>query len=198
MSTSVSNLVQYSRVRRTAALIAALSSITVASLYAQPTPRVAIDNFGQVSSTYYRGAQPVGQDYSDLAAIGIRSVINLTSDDAQPVEAAMASQAGLKYFQIPMTTHTAPTPAQVAQFLALVNDPQNQPVYVHCVGGSHRTGVMTAVYRIVHDQWTPDRAFAEMRTFKFGPDFLHAEFKRFVLGYQVDAAATKAAPPSMR
>ena len=198
MSTSVSNLFQYNRVRRTAALIVALSSITVVSLSAQPTPRVAIDNFGQVSATYYRGAQPVGQDYRDLASFGIRSVINLTSDDAQPVEAAMASQAGLKYFQIPMTTHTAPTPAQVAQFLALVNDRQNQPVYVHCVGGSHRTGVMTAVYRIVHDQWTPERAFSEMRTFKFGPDFLHAEFKRFVLGYQVDAATTKAAVAGMR
>ena len=105
----------------------------------------------------------------------------------------MVASAGLKYFNIPMTTHTAPTSTQVGQFLGLVNDPQNQPVYVHCVGGSHRTGVMTAVYRMVHDQWTPDRAFAEMRTFKFGADFLHAEFKRFVLGYRIDASAAGAA-----
>jgi len=51
----------------------------------------------------------------------------------------MAAAAGLKYVQIPMTTHTPPTPAQLAQFLGIVNDPASGPVFVHCVGGpSHR------------------------------------------------------------
>ena len=30
--------------------------------------------------------------------------------------------------------------------LQIVNDPAQQPVFVHCVGGKHRTGVMTAAY----------------------------------------------------
>jgi tyrosine-protein phosphatase SIW14 len=145
---------------------------------------VRIDNFGRVSDTYYRGAQPQGRDYADLAGLGVKTIINLTSDDADANEPAMARQAGLKYFQIPMTTHDAPTDLQIAQFLKLVEDPANQPVYVHCVGGRHRTGVMTAVYRMTDNNWNADRAFSEMKQYKYGADFLHPEFKHFVYAYK--------------
>ena len=116
---------------------AATAAISAASVH--------IDNFGKVDSTYYRGGQPQGRDYADLAALGVKTLINLTSDDADSQEPTMAKSAGLAYFQIPMTTHQPPTAAQIATFLKIVNDPANQPVYVHCVGGRHRTGVMTAV-----------------------------------------------------
>ena len=149
---------------------------------------VRIDNFGRVDSHYYRGAQPQGRDYADLVALGVKTVINLTSDDADAGEQAMVEGAGMKYVQIPMTTRTAPTSAQLAEFLQIVNDPAQQPVYVHCVGGRHRTGVMTAVYRITDAHWTSDQAFAEMKQFKFGADFLHPEFKRFVYGFHPDSA----------
>ena len=95
-------------------------------------------------------------------------MVNLTSDDADAAEKADAERAGLHYFQIPMTTHEAPTPAQITTFLALVADPANEPIYVHCVGGRHRTGVMTAIYRMTHDGWDAARAFAEMKRYKFG------------------------------
>ena len=145
--------------------------------------RIRIDNFGRVDPTYFRGAQPEGRDYADLATLGVKTIINLTSDDAQANEQAMAGQAGLKYLQIPMTTHEPPTAAQLAEFMTIVNDPASQPVYVHCVGGRHRTGVMTAAYRITQDGWTADQAFQEMKQYKFGADFLHPEFKKFVYGY---------------
>ena len=160
---------------------------------------IRIDNFGQVDSNYYRGAQPQGQDYANLAGLGIKAVINLTSDDASADEQTMTERAGMKYFQIPMTTHVPPTAAQVTEFLKIVNDPINQPVYVHCVGGRHRTGVMTAVYRMSRSSWTPDQAFKEMKQFKFGADYLHSEFKQFVYAYpamlRVAATATAAALP---
>jgi protein tyrosine/serine phosphatase len=148
---------------------------------------IQIENFGQINPAYYRGAQPSGEDYADLAALGIRTIINLTSEDSDENEGEMVKRAGMSYVQIPMTTHKAPTSAQLDQFLALVSDRARQPVYVHCVGGRHRTGVMTAVYRMTQDRWTADRAFKEMKLYKFGADFLHAEFKKFVYGF--DAAA---------
>jgi len=145
--------------------------------------KIHIDNFGQVSPTYFRGSQPEGKDYVDLAKLGVKTLINLTSDDADATEEAMAKQAGMSYLQIPMTTRVAPTPAEIAMFLKVVNDPQNQPVYVHCVGGRHRTGVMTAIYRMTVDKWTSDQAFNEMKQYKFGATFLHPEFKSFVFDY---------------
>ena len=185
----------------TAVLVLALSLSPAVARYATAAPQASavsrpsihIDNFGRISPTYYRGAQPQGRDYADLAALGVKTLINLTSDDASPDEKAMAGKAGLSYFQIPMTTHAVPTTAQLAQFMKMVTDPSKQPVYVHCVGGKHRTGVMTAAYRMAHDGWTADRAFKEMKQYKFGADFLHAEFKQFVYGYRPETLHADAA-----
>jgi protein tyrosine phosphatase (PTP) superfamily phosphohydrolase (DUF442 family) len=156
--------------------------------------RIRIDNFGRVNSSYYRGAQPKGQDYADLASLGIRTVINLTSDDADASEKTMTDRAGMGYAQIPMTTHEPPTAAKLAEFLKLVNDPARQPVYVHCVGGRHRTGVMTAAYRMTKERWTADQAFKEMKQYKFGAEFLHSEFKDFVYRYRPEPIRTAASP----
>lgn len=185
----------------TAALVLSLSlgPATAQFAYADPPKGVAsissirIDNFGKVDDAYYRGGQPQGQDYAALAALGVKTIINLTSDDAVATEKELATKAGLAYFQIPMTTRVVPSPAQLTEFLKLVNDPKNQPVYVHCVGGRHRTGVMTAAYRITHDGWTADQAFKEMKLYKFGADFLHPEFKQFVFAYPASLATAAAA-----
>jgi len=189
---------QLARLYTAVLVVAALSSTAAASANLS---QVRIDNFGQVNDNYYRGSQPAGRDYADLAAIGVKTLVNLTSDDADPEERAMAERAGMHYFQIPMTTHEPPTQEQLAQFLRIVDDPANQPVYVHCVGGRHRTGVMTAAYRMTEEGWTADRAFKEMKDYKFGADFLHSEFKDFVYDYQpqravVVATAQKAAATS--
>ena len=166
---------------------------TRASAAAVDTSAIHIDNFGRVDASLYRGAQPQGHDYADLKALGIKTIVNLTSDDADPNEKAMVEAAGLTYVAIPMTTHTTPTKAQLTQFLGLVNDPASAPVYVHCVGGRHRTGVMTATYRMTNAGWTADQAFNEMKQYKFGAEFLHPEFKDFVYSYRPDTTRTTVA-----
>ena len=52
---------------------------------------------------------------------------------------------------------------------------------------------MTAVYRMTDEGWTPNQAFAEMKKYKFGADFLHSEFKDFVYSYHADAHVLVAA-----
>ncbi len=172
-----------------ATLIVLASLVVPAAAQGNATAaKIRIDNFGQVSDLYYRGAQPTGGDYADLASLGIRTVIDLTSDDTDPGERMATERAGMHYVRIPMTTHRAPSSAQLEEFLRVVNDAARQPVYVHCVGGRHRTGVMTAAYRMTHDGWSADRAFAEMKQYKFGADFLHSEFKAFVYDYRATPA----------
>jgi tyrosine-protein phosphatase SIW14 len=148
--------------------------------------KVQIDNFGRVSPAYYRGAQPKSGDFGDLAALGIHTVIDLTKD-GDTKEPSVVQSLGMKFYRIPMTTRETPSAETIALFLGLVNDPANQPVYVHCQGGRHRTGLMTALYRMTHEGWSGDKAFAEMKQYKFGADYLHPEFKRFVLNYHPDA-----------
>lgn len=177
------------RVRAAAVAVLISLSFGLAAAAQSPVDRVRIDNFARVNNTYYRGAQPVGSDYADLAALGVRTVIDLTSSDSQASEGSLVQQNGMRYVRIPMTTRTAPTATQVAQFLAIANDPASQPVYVHCVGGKHRTGVMTAVYRMTRDGISGDAAFREMKQFGYGADFLHPEFKKFVHTYDPRRAA---------
>jgi protein tyrosine/serine phosphatase len=143
---------------------------------------IRIGNFGRVNDNYFRGAQPGGRDYADLAALGVKTVIDLQDygDNAEP---AMVQSAGMKYVRIGMSTRVNPTRQQLEQFLQIVNDPASQPVYVHCAGGRHRTGVMTAVFRMTNEGWTGDRAFKEMKKYNFGADFLHPEFKSFVYAF---------------
>jgi protein tyrosine/serine phosphatase len=191
-----------------AAILLGLSLVVPAAAQAATSAAIAnvrIDNFGQVNEHYFRGGQPEGRDYDDLKALGIKTVIDLTDDDSDAREPGAVRSLGMKFVSIPMSTHETPSAEKVAKFLDIVNDPANQPVYVHCVGGRHRTGVMTAVYRMTDDGWTADRAFAEMKNYKFGADFLHSEFKDFVYSYRPApaagvkaAAATKAATGSTR
>jgi protein tyrosine/serine phosphatase len=171
---------------RVAVYVALLISIPAAAQTAGLVP--SIDNFGTVNQTYYRGAQPTGRAYNDLAASGVKLVIDL-QEDGLASEPALVQSAGMKFVRIPMNTRVAPTPDQIALFLKLVNDPSNQPVYVHCAGGRHRTGVMTAVYRMTQESWSAEKAFQEMKQYRFGADFLHPEFKRFVYTYQPTPAA---------
>jgi protein tyrosine/serine phosphatase len=169
--------------------IAAETSLATTSSPARK--QITIDNFGQINASYYRGAQPEGRDYDDLAKLGVKLVIDLQKDGIA-LEQTLVEAAGMKFHRIGMTTHEPPTKEQLASFLKLVNDPANQPVYVHCAGGRHRTGVMTAVYRMTHDSWNAERAFKEMKQYKFGADFLHPQFKQFVYAYHV--APERAAP----
>lgn len=88
----------------------------------------------------------------------------------------------MRYLQIPMTTRKAPTAAQLDAVLAVVNDTASR----------HRTGVMTAVYRMTLDGLSGAEAFKEMKQFKYGPDFLHPEFKAFAQSYQPKTRAVAA------
>ena|SRR6185295_6413312 len=141
-------------------------------------------NFGKINDNYYRGSQPAGDDFAQLKALGIKTVIDLRVD-SDPGEPERVLAAGMQYFNIPLKASKPATEEQTEYFLKLVNDPANWPVYVHCKGGRHRTGALTAVYRITHDNWTADKAWEEMKEF----DFNHGLFggpkaqKKFVYSF---------------
>ena len=157
---------------------------------------VGIANFGKVNENYYRGAQPKPDDYAALARLGIRTVIDLTKD-GDLTEAASVAREGMRFVRIPLTTTDRPTGEAVDRFLKLVNDPVNQPVYVHCQGDRHRTGLMTALFRLTHDQWTADRAFGEMRKYEFEKGLLsHKALKSFLFDFYDTVVKPRAAGAS--
>ena len=154
---------------------------------------VRIDNFGKVSDQLYRGAQPVGNDYADLAALGVKTVIDLR-DDPDTREAGLVKKAGMQLVRIPMSGWDRPADASVSQFLKVINEATSLPAFVHCKVGKHRTGAMVAVYRMTRDSWTAAQAYTEMQKYHF--DVLltpHTALKSFVFDYYTQLQKTASA-----
>ena len=147
---------------------------------AQPTQ---IENFGKVNDNYYRGSQPLADEFIELKKLGIKTIIDLRQDRLKHAE-DWARAAGLEYINIPLTTKRPATDEQTQHFLKLVNNQDNWPVFVHCKGGRHRTGEMTAIYRITQDGWTADQAYEEMKKYDFEDSFFYPRsLKKYVFSY---------------
>jgi protein tyrosine phosphatase (PTP) superfamily phosphohydrolase (DUF442 family) len=141
-----------------------------------------IDNFGQVTDFFYRGAQPKGDDYNRLASIGIRTVIDLR-DDPKDYAQDLARRAGMKYINFPLSDKAYPPSDAASRFLTIINNRENWPVYVHCAGGRHRTGAMTAVFRMAVQGWDVNQAYEEMKKYDFYTRWGHKAIKRYVFDY---------------
>jgi protein tyrosine/serine phosphatase len=175
---------RYFRSAQVSAVLVALSMAVLAAAETKTNnlSRISIKNFGCVNEKYYRGAQPQKQDYAALASLGIKTVIDLERE-GEANEQQMVESNGMQFVRFEMNTSDRPDSQIVARFLKIVNDPSNQPVFVHCHGGRHRTGVMTAIYRLDHDSWTADQAYSEMKQYDFGKGFGHGALKDYVYEY---------------
>ncbi|MGH9929798.1 MAG: fused DSP-PTPase phosphatase/NAD kinase-like protein [Pyrinomonadaceae bacterium] len=162
------------------ALILSLSAVSFAK--SSNFPNIKISNFGQMDERFYRGARPKEKDYKALAALGIKTVIDLT-DNSRAYEQPAVEAAGLRYVNIPLVDKSYPTTTQVNAFLKVVEDPSTGKFFVHCAGGRHRTGIMGAVYRFNHDHWNFDQAYAEMLKYDFYTSNGHGKQKDFVQDY---------------
>ena len=99
---------------------------------------VNIKNFGQMDERFFRGGQPKEEDYAQLAALGINTVIDLRNDPKE-YEKPAVEKLGMKYVNIAMSDKDYPEASKIDEFLKLVNDPSTGKFYVHCAGGRHRT-----------------------------------------------------------
>lgn len=180
------------------ALFVALSFVFALSATATAqetqTSRVSISNFGQMDERFFRGGQPKEDDYKELAAIGITTVIDLRNDPKDFAKTT-AEALGMRYINIPMSDKKYPATAKIEEFLKLVEDPTTGKFYVHCKGGRHRTGVMGAVYRFNHYGWDYARAYAEMKKFDFYTRWGHGDLKKFIKDYAANFSHEKGQKP---
>lgn len=160
-----------SRLGAIATLILLLSSASVPGT----EPRYKeLPRFKQVSSNLFRGAQPKSGGLRKLSEMGIRTVVDLrSSGERARAEEKEALNLGLKYYNVPLKWFGRPGDEHVDRVLQIIMQPENRPVFVHCSHGVDRTGLVVAVYRILHEGWTGEQAKAEakrhgMHWWKFG------------------------------
>jgi len=164
------------------ALIFSVSTASFAKSKNDKFPNIKIKNFGQMDDRFFRGSRPDNNDYPALAALGVKTIIDLT-DNSMSYEKPAVEAAGLRYVNIPMVDKSYPSMDQIKQFLKIVDDPATGKFFVHCAGGRHRTGVVGAVYRFNYDHWNLDQALAEMDQYEFGSGYGHGKQRDFVKDY---------------
>jgi tyrosine-protein phosphatase SIW14 len=158
-----------------------------------------LPNFYRVNAQLFRGGQPTEAGIKQLAAMGIRTVIDLRDDDGRArKEQKRVEGAGLRFVNVPLGNWFGPKDADVARVIAAIVDKAAQPVFVHCKRGSDRTGTMIAVYRISHENWTSDQATEEAT--KFGLGWWQVWMKGFIKDYYRDfkAGSVVKRPPTVK
>ncbi len=137
-----------------------------------------ISNGGRVAPGIYRGAQPGPEGYETLRKMGIRTVIDLRTTESEQRE---VEAAGMKAIAIPIAMSRDGLREKVDRVVALMADPANQPVFVHCRHGQDRTGIVVAAYRMKVEGWSLTDAEAEMQSFGFNDVWIN--FKKFIKSY---------------
>ncbi len=87
------------------------------------------------------------------------------------LESDLARRWGVQHIQWPMGDEPYwpwPTPWQFEAFFDLCDDPLRWPIAVHCQGGRHRTGTLSALFRLEYDRWPIERVLEEMYSYHFG------------------------------
>src|SRR6266850_578285 len=172
----------YVKIAAIAGLVLAFAAASLGKTHSDPTfSNIKIDNFGKMDERFYRGARPKERDFTNLKALGIQTIIDLT--DNTPEEKGYVEAQGMRYVNIAIPDKQDPSAAQIQQFLKLVDDPSTGKFFVHCAGGRHRTGVMGAIYRFKNYHWTFDQAYAEMLNYDFYTSNGHGGQKKFVEDY---------------
>jgi protein tyrosine phosphatase (PTP) superfamily phosphohydrolase (DUF442 family) len=138
--------------------------------------RDQINNFSQVDAHVFRGAQPPYSAFADLAAMGVKAVVNLREPgDGPPDEEFWVTKAGMKYISLPMSGISAPTEARLHEILSVIAAVVG-PVFVHCQFGCDRTGIVCGGWRVAYDGWTGEKALQEAVAFGMSdllPNFRH-------------------------
>jgi protein tyrosine/serine phosphatase len=147
-----------------------------------------LPNFSQVNENLYRGGQPTEVGVKKLEEdFKIKTIINLRgADERAKKEENWAKDADIKFINVPLQNWFGPKDEKIEKILNLINDPENQPVFIHCKRGSDRTGTAVAVYRMTHDGWTAKQAHKEAKKFKIGwwqfwmKDYINDYYRDFI------------------
>jgi tyrosine-protein phosphatase SIW14 len=135
---------------------------------------------------YYRSGQMTSDGFAQaVQRYNIRTIVNLQDEYDDPEvdtgyfttktikESELCRSLGVRYVFIPpdlveRRQAGLQRPEAIDRFLQLLDDPTVYPVLIHCRAGLHRTGVMTAIYRMEYQGWSQKQAIAELKGNGFG------------------------------
>jgi protein-tyrosine phosphatase len=139
-----------------------------------------------VPGKLYRSGQMTADGLRQtVRRLGIRTVINVQNEFPDPVlrrsflngetinESEVCNGEGVRYVAlqpdlVPPCRIPAERPRVLGPYLALLDEPANYPILLHCKAGLHRTGILSAVYRMEYQGWSAAEALEELKNAGFG------------------------------
>ena len=130
-----------------------------------PLDHAGVPNFKRINKAWSRGGQPTPAGVAELSKLGFVTIVDLRHQYESPWnfrrEKAAAAAASIRFVSLPISSWLAPHTKDVDKILAVIDDPQARPVFVHCGRGSDRGAEIVALYRISHECWSADDAIHE-------------------------------------
>ncbi|KAI9218475.1 protein-tyrosine phosphatase [Blastocladiella britannica] len=125
-------------------------------------------SFSQVAHGVYRSGYPNAKNFPFLLKLGLRSIVYLDPEDYAPANRAFLEENGIELHQFAIKGNKEPfteiAEADIARVLAVIENPANQPVLVHCLKGKHRVGCIVGCLR-KQQRWSMTAIFGEYRRF---------------------------------
>ena len=130
-------------------------------------------NLYRLDDKLFRSEQLTEKDYELLRKNNINTLINLRFFDRNDDRQAFG-KTPLTLVNTPLLTWSI-TPQEVARVLWQIEQHQrNGAVLIHCYHGADRTGLISAMYRVVYQNWELSEAKREMMQ---GPYGFHSVWK---------------------
>jgi uncharacterized protein (TIGR01244 family) len=130
------------------------------------------DNFHAVEDgAVYRSGQLSGAELSSrIRENGILTIINLRGDNVGSAwyddEIRASAAAGVQHIDFPISADRELTREEVVQ-LAKFLERSNQPILIHCKAGADRSGLVSALYKLLIKNRPPEEAAAQL-SFRYG------------------------------
>jgi tyrosine-protein phosphatase SIW14 len=115
------------------------------------------------------GLKRMVHDYGIKTVISLRDAAVTGEEPPDLKEEKYCQAEAIHHYRIPPAhwwSETGPPPVEpgVQKFRAIVADPTNYPVLVHCFAGIHRSGAYCAIYRMEIEHWSNEQAIAEVKS----------------------------------
>jgi protein tyrosine/serine phosphatase len=150
--------------------------------WAEPMTLDGVPNLHRITPTLYRSEQPTPLGFENLEKLGIRTVINLRAFNSDDDEVRGTS---LRTERVRILTWKIDD-AQVIDVMRMLRNTENGPFLIHCQHGADRTGLMSAMYRVLEQGWSVDDALAELRDGGYGYHAVWKNILRYVRSADVD------------
>jgi tyrosine-protein phosphatase SIW14 len=153
--------------------------------WAKPVKAKYVKNFYQLDEKLFRSAQPNEEGFGELEQLGIKNVLSFrdyhSDEDAEGTH--------LKLFRIKMEAGDI-SDDQVIEALRIIKNADG-PILIHCWHGSDRTGLISAMYRIVFQNWSKDDAIEELTKGGYGYHSLYRNIPEYIRKVDVEGVKKK-------